>query len=356
MASVLYAAPPQPAGGRFTFHLSASRVPFDEIAPFAGSALDNTTTAAAMASVLLVVNQPPSGGTLVLDYTAPAVSLRTHVVIRSIGWVDSDMPLSFAFSYCPAAEAAAVTAAAVKAGAGLAVSACGDPTSRVSLSSQSAGSSIEWLPPEGNWTIVVECADALGARSAASHSIHVARSSEPMDPAASAALLEAVDAYSGEGDVSSALRMVGSLAVAFKGQGQPPPGSPEAVSGAPATTAAVSSGALEANATAELRQARRFRGQLVTAQLNLTSRAADEPVLIQQAASALAAIAAADCDLSTLDQGQRLLAGLLEGGATSSAATQTGATAGSGLGAVATSAACLQTVRRRLCSRPSQVS
>ena len=77
-----------PPDGEFTFHLAASGVPWSR----GGTA--------AVTSISLKVNRPPFGGSLQLEYNAPAMALVTSVRMVATSWTDDDLPLTFAFGFC----------------------------------------------------------------------------------------------------------------------------------------------------------------------------------------------------------------------------------------------------------------
>ena len=116
-------------GGAYTFTLSAVS---------SGSA--NT----GQASVTVLVNRPPYGGTLVLDYTRPAKALTTSVALRAISWTDddpSDLPLLYTFFY--ASGLRTLTAD----------DATGGGPGYLPVAGRSFGLETQWIPPKGNWSI-----------------------------------------------------------------------------------------------------------------------------------------------------------------------------------------------------------
>ena len=71
---------------------------------FALTARTPDSSGYALATIKVLVNRPPFGGNLRLDYEWPAVALTTKVRLNAVSWTDddpSDFPLTYAFAYRP---------------------------------------------------------------------------------------------------------------------------------------------------------------------------------------------------------------------------------------------------------------
>jgi len=103
------------------------------------------------ASVLVNINNPPFGGNLQLLYEPPAYALTTAVSMRAVSWNDDELPLSYAF----------------KSGA------AGETVVYLPIAAKSFASSAQGVFSSGNWSVLVEVIDTMGASSTATADIEV---------------------------------------------------------------------------------------------------------------------------------------------------------------------------------------